>query len=430
MIAAVARLIPMVLVATAGVGVVAVGTRWRHKQVKMAQRKLMVGLTHPSVSLRKEAIRVATGMGLARTAEQLLHVATWEEDPDVQAALASAIASRQWEPVSTPHAVTLRRWAQTYSDGTVAAPSRVVVSGAGGPAGVAVIRELRRRGHHVIAVDTDPAAAGLRLADEGHVIRPATDRLFGVELAGLAGEAGAEALLCTVAEQLEATDQTLLEAMGVRTLLPPPEAVLRCLDRWAFARTMADYRLSSPATALGEAAGVPAPWAVKSRFGAGSRGVTFADTKVDLGRALRWTPDPIVQTRVTGRGFTVDALIDPTGSVAGLVPRWRLETKEGISTRGETFSDPDVEDVAGLTLKVIGLVGPATVHGFVTDEAEVVIVGVSPTFSAGLPLSLHAGADLVGEYLRAVLGQAIRPDRLTFRTGATMVRHYEELFSG
>ena len=52
-------------------------------------------------------------------------------------------------------------------------------------------------------------------------------------------------------------------------------------------------------------------------------------------------------------------LVDRDGELAGAVPRWRVETKAGISVKGETFAAPDlVADVAEL-LRVLDLTGPA-----------------------------------------------------------------------
>ena len=46
-----------------------------------------------------------------------------------------------------------------------------------------------------------------------------------------------------------------------------------------------------------------------------------------------------MQTRLHGMEFTVDALVDRDGSLVAAVPRWRLETKAGISSKGRTFGD-------------------------------------------------------------------------------------------
>ena len=222
-------------------------------------------------------------MGLASTAPALLRAVRAETDPAVLAAVVRAVAARQWEPASTGGIVELRLWARAYAEkhpelrrtsstspllpgvaGAVPPPSldpsranefrtrqdqvpdlphgsdepggrlppedldrmspvRVLVTGAGGPAGVAVIRALRARGHHVIALDADPSAVGLRLAAEHHVVPRADDPHYLAALLRVATISDAQALICTVAEEYRALSGArdyLLEA-GLRTLMPP-----------------------------------------------------------------------------------------------------------------------------------------------------------------------------------------------------------------
>ena len=52
---------------------------------------------------------------------------------------------------------------------------------------------------------------------------------------------------------------------------------------------------------------------------------------------------------------------------------------------------------------------------------------MNPRFSGALPLSIAAGADLVGEFLRGIRGKRVRPERLQYRSGVRMVRYFEEL---
>ena len=49
--------------------------------------------------------------------------------------------------------------------------------------------------------------------------------------------------------------------------------------------------------------------------------------------AIRQVSGPIVQTLLPGQEFTVDVLADRDYSLLGAVPRWRLQTKAGISTQ-------------------------------------------------------------------------------------------------
>jgi carbamoyl-phosphate synthase large subunit len=308
----------------------------------------------------------------------------------------------------------------------------VIVTGAGGPAGVSVIRALRRKGIRVIAADLDPLAVGLRLGDGHGLLPPYSAADFVEQLCELAGRTGATALVSTLAEEMLAltNDSDRLAAAGLAHWLPAPSAVATCVDKWRFAGAAAAAGVSHPATGLASAAGVPGPWIVKPRLGRGSRDVLAVDDPDDLAFALRRVPDPIVQTRLVGREFTVDALVDRDGHLAGAVPRWRLETKAGISTKGETFADAAVVHEVARVLEAVGLAGPANVQGFVDASGDASIVEVNPRFSGGLPLSLAAGADLVGEYLRGVEGKSVRPDRLAFRSGVVMMRHFEEVFEG
>jgi carbamoyl-phosphate synthase large subunit len=310
-------------------------------------------------------------------------------------------------------------------------PSRltVVVTGAGGPAGIAVVRSLLSAGHRVVAADADPLAAGIRLAPRSGVLPRCDDPTFVERLCDLAFDNGARALIPTLAEELVvlARHRRDLEDAGVESWLPDPDAVQRCTDKWQFAKALKEVGLAGPPTNLASAEGIPGPWIVKPRFGRGSRDVYAVDDDEQLSWALQRVPDPIVQTRLEGKEFTVDALVDRDGELAGAVPRWRLETKAGISTKGRTFSHPELPGAVGALLVAMGLEGPANVQGFVAD-GRATFVEVNPRFSGGLPLSLAAGADLVGEYLRGIFGEALRRERLEYRPGVTMTRHFEEHF--
>ncbi len=312
--------------------------------------------------------------------------------------------------------------------------SAVLVTGAGGAAGVAVIRALDDRGEHVVAVDTDPLAAGLFLADDHATVAPAGSDEFLAGIDDVVKRFDVDAVLCTIAEEMVALagHRSNLEDLGAAIWLSPSDAVNRCIDKLAFADAMTAAGLPVPATASADEAlresTVAGPWIVKPRRGRGSRDVYAVDDLDELAWASRRVREPIVQTRLEGREFTVDVLVDRDGVTAGAIPRWRLATKAGISTQGRTFSDPMVATVASGAAESLGLRGPVNVQGFVADDGDVSLVEVNPRFSGGLPLTLAAGADIVGETLRATRGRPVRADHLDFEPGVTMTRHLADVF--
>jgi carbamoyl-phosphate synthase large subunit len=309
--------------------------------------------------------------------------------------------------------------------------TRVLVTGAGGAAGVSVVRALMANGVDTVAADPDPLAAGRHLADRDVALPHASAPEFAEAVVAAAARTAVDAVVCTVAEEMVplASVTWALREAGVSLWLSPAEAVQTCIDKQRFADAARAAGLPIPMTSFGSADGVPGPWVVKPRFGRGSRDVHLVDEVDDLASAVRSTPEPIVQTRCAGREFTADALVGHDGSVAGFVARWRLETKAGISTRGETFSDPLVAGLVHATVDAIGLQAACNIQGFVDHATgSIELVEVNPRFSGGLPLAQAAGADLVGEMLRGTLGLPIRPERLVARDGVVMTRYFDEVF--
>ena len=307
----------------------------------------------------------------------------------------------------------------------------VLVTGSGGPAGVAVVRRLVALGHRVVAGDADSAAAGSALADVAVTLPRGDHPRFVEAVVGVCTTFGVDALVSTVAEELPhlAAGAGRLAAAGVATWLPDAAAVDVCCDKAAFARAMAAAGVPHPATAAspGEVAGVPGPWVVKPLAGRGSRGVRLLDERDDVVAALRAGDGLIAQTRLAGREFTADALVDRDGAVRVVVPRWREETKAGISVKGRTFASDAVTRVVTAALAAVELTGPANVQGFVADDGTATVVEINPRFSGGLPLTLAAGADVVSAYLAGVRGKPL--PELSSRPGVAMSRYFAETYS-
>ena len=314
-----------------------------------------------------------------------------------------------------------------------AEPPAVLVTGAGGPAGISVVRRLMALGHRVVAVDSDAFATGCSLATVGVTVPRAESRYFVDALLVVAAAHGVDALIGTVAEELPAlaAGADRLAAAGVATWLADPASVDLCCDKAAFAAALRAAGVPHPATADTPAglAGVPGPWVVKPRTGRGSRGVRLLDAGEAVVEALRADPSLIAQTRLTGREFTADTLVSRTGEVLTVVPRWREETRAGISVRGSTFESAAVTAVVADALGAVGLTGPANVQGFVSADGRVTVVEINPRFSGGLPLTLAAGADVVSAYLVGIRYPARELSHLWFTPGVRMRRYFAEVYT-
>ena len=314
------------------------------------RRGVAAGLRDPDPDIRVAAVVQAAELGLASTASALLRCVRAEKDPTVLASVVRTVAARQWEPASTSGIVELRLWARAYAEtatprsgrrtpaspmlagiaGTVPPPSldpsraeefrtrrdhvpasphgaepaaavaepdpdplhptTVLVTGAGGPAGVAVIRALLAAGHRSVALDADESAVGLRLTEESTSCPASYDPHYLAAMLRAATVSSAQALICTVAEEYAALTLATpyLEEAGVRD----DDAVAGrgrapASTSGPSRSAMAAAGVPVPATGLASAEGIAGPWVVKPRFGRGSRDIHLVSTVTQLPGAPR-----------------------------------------------------------------------------------------------------------------------------------------------
>jgi carbamoyl-phosphate synthase large subunit len=311
-------------------------------------------------------------------------------------------------------------------------PTRVLVTGAGGPAGIAVLRSLARRDDvTLLAADMDRYASGLYLVDEEnrHLVEPGLSETFVDSLVELCERERVDVLFSTVDVELPrvAADRKRLDAVGTTLAAPSLETLEVCLDKYALALRCAGV-LPVPRTEL-LGASDPESWTypviVKPRRGAGSRGVHLV-ADADALRALGEDEDTLVQANLPGDEFSVDTLADSDGHVVAAVPRSRLRVDSGVSVAGCTVADEELEATARAVAAAIGLVGVANVQLRRDDQGRAALLEVNPRFPGAMPLTVAAGVDMPSLALDLALGREL-PDRVPFAELA-VVRYLEDVF--
>ncbi|MCU1470026.1 MAG: ATP-grasp protein [Glaciihabitans sp.] len=308
---------------------------------------------------------------------------------------------------------------------------RVLVTGAGGPAGVAVIRSLLKRADvTVYAGDMDGWASGLYLvpAERRRLLQPGIAPDFVDGIAELCRADSLNVVISTVDVELPPLASRRTELAGA-VLAAPSEATLAVtLDKWQLAERCAPF-LRVPTTRLLNVEGVAAKWdfpvIVKPRRGAGSRGVHLVADRAAL-EAHDLDDGELIQENLPGDEFSVDVLADADGNVVAAVPRTRTRVDSGVSIAGRTVHDEALESTAAAVARAIGLVGVANVQLRYDVNGVPALLEVNPRFPGALPLTIAAGVDLPSLALDLALGVPL-PARLPFRDLAN-VRYLEDVF--
>jgi carbamoylphosphate synthase large subunit len=154
---------------------------------------------------------------------------------------------------------------------------RVLVTGAGGPAGAGAIAALRALGYHVLGADMRDVPHG---ADSFALLPAAKSLDYCRALRELIARERIDWLVPTVSEELVpvARIATKLRAAGVRVFMPDPRATAICDDKWHTAVALAGHGVAVPRSSLNAPGSgwLPAPEApllTRPRVGRGGRGV-------------------------------------------------------------------------------------------------------------------------------------------------------------
>jgi carbamoyl-phosphate synthase large subunit len=308
--------------------------------------------------------------------------------------------------------------------------TRVLVTGAGGPAGVAVIRSLLTRDDvEVFAADMDGWASGLYLvpAAQRRIVPRGDSVEFVDALIAMCADDAIDVLFSTVDAELPPLARRRDE-LAATLAAPPLDTLVTCIDKALLAERCAPL-LRTPITRLvGEASRAydwDFPIIVKPRSGAGSRGVRLVHSREAL-EALGDDDSLIAQENLPGEEYSVDVLADSSGHVVAAVPRTRTRVDSGVSIAGRTVHDSDLESTAAAAARAVGLIGVANVQLRRDVNGLPALLEINARFPGAMPLTIAAGVDMPSLALDLALGKAL-PSAIEYRELAT-VRFLEDVF--
>ncbi|WP_218139045.1 NAD-dependent epimerase/dehydratase family protein [Allopseudospirillum japonicum] len=230
---------------------------------------------------------------------------------------------------------------------------------------------------------------------DGLILLPATSVENFEEILNLLKENQIELVIPTRDGELEfwATHRKALEKEGIQVIVSEPEAITTSLDKLAFAK-------------FGEIKGFPiipawehpqgkGPFVVKERYGAGSRSIGLNIETLDA--ALEWgakLAQPIYQPFIEGKEISVDAWLDKTSKVKGLVLRERNQVAQGESVVTTTFRDTRLEAQCTQLLEALPLHGPVVLQVIIDSLGNPHIIELNARFGGASTASVAVGLDI------------------------------------
>ncbi len=344
-------------------------------------------------------------------------------------------------PPATPRQRPSPEAGNGFADGgRPGAPTRVLVTGAGGPAAIAAMKSLRADPTvELLAADMDPWAAGLYLVPEqARTLVPAGAAAeFCDVLLARCRALGADVVLPTVDAELRplAAARQRFAGHGIELLLAPAAALDVILDKLTLARHCASIVRVPRTEALGpgtDLASWPYPVIVKPRSGSGSRGFRVIGSAQELAALIAQVEQPtqanepglLVQEYLPGEEFSIDVLADAAGRVIASVPRLRARVDSGVSVGGRTVHDAGLEGFGRAVAEATGVTFVANVQAKRDAGGRPALLEVNPRMPGTLGLTIASGVDMPRLALDSLRGRPV-PAALGFRDVA-VVRFLDE----
>jgi len=312
---------------------------------------------------------------------------------------------------------------------------RVLVTGAGGPAGMGTIRSLAGvKGVEVVAADMNPLAAGLYWTPHRVLVPSVGAGNFIRKMLDAVKREKIDVLFPTVDEEIEPLAANLEKfEKTTRLLISPLKSVRSCTDKLATYKTLKRLKVPVVETVkidkepdLNAAAGrLGFPLAIKPKVSRGGRGLFYCNSMGELksryAELKKLLPfgdtyyDPkasrsiICQEHLPGTEYDVVALRDRYGEIIANVPmradEWDVKCqRRTIVTEHNRLA----MDLAGKTLQSLNLAGPIDVEMKGDEKGTMKVLDVNPRVGGDVELATAAGCNIPLLTVKLAMGDKVK----------------------
>jgi carbamoyl-phosphate synthase large subunit len=302
-----------------------------------------------------------------------------------------------------------------------------LVPGAAAPAGINTIKSLKMANFSgkTVATDSTSLSAGFFMADVSEILPEADAHYYVKRLFEIVKKHRVSILLPTSGYDIYpySANREALAEIGATAVVSDRETLEICRDKILTYNTMSGkYELPFTTADANEVRSFPV--IAKPRYGKGSRDIIKITNEEDLNYVASNFGNTIFQEFLPGVEYTVDVLCDMNKKPIIAVPRIRLQTKAGISTKGRIVRDAELETTCMNIAQDAGIRGPCCIQMKESSEGQLQLVEINSRLGGGTIFSALAGANFPKMILDLLEGSEIKIPKVS---EITVVRYYEEI---
>lgn len=293
---------------------------------------------------------------------------------------------------------------------------RILIEASGSMTSAYLIRAIQEAGHQCVASDIDEECFGRYLADDFVKMPPKEAPDLWHQMDYILSDKRIDIVIPSLDETLTGWAERIehFRSKGVHVVLSPLESIAACQDKWRTYQFFSEHGIPTPQTSLAQ--NFPL---VKPRNGRGAAGVKITSEAVDM-RGM------ISQEVLEGIEYTIDVFCDQNKIPVYIVPRRRINVREGKSTEGVVEEQPEINRWVETICQKLPFYGPINMQCFVLPNGAVKFVEINPRIAGGMALGFAATENwfrLIVDNL--IGGLPITPRPVAY--GMRMKRYYAEV---
>lgn len=299
--------------------------------------------------------------------------------------------------------------------------------GAAAPAGINTIKSLKMASFSgkTVATDSTSLSAGFFMADVSEILPEADAHYYVKRLFEIVKKHNVGILLPSSGFDIYpySANREALAKIGATAVVSDRETLEVCRDKILTYNTMSGkYGLPFTTTDASKVRSFPV--IAKPRYGKGSRDIIKINNEEDLNYVASNFGNAIFQEFLPGAEYTVDVLCDMNKKPIIAVPRIRLQTKAGISTKGRIVRDAELEITCMNIAQDAGIRGPCCIQMKESSEGQLELIEINSRLGGGTIFSALAGANFPKMILDLLEGSEVKIPKVS---EITVVRYYEEI---
>ncbi len=315
----------------------------------------------------------------------------------------------------------------------------ILVTSSGTVTSQGVIKGLHQQSefeYRLITTDMDEFNAGKYFGDGFYKVPAATHSDYIAALLEICKKEKIQILIPIYDPELlkVAENKKAFMDLGCTPVISDPETIGICNDKYLTYQFFKTHGIPTPEThraedVLSGKASLPFPIFGKPAHGIAAQGTTVLKTMEELKGWSAKIQEPLVQSLLEGKEFSIDTLCDLKSRVIEVVPRTREDTKHGASVKGVTVKDRELMQWAKDIAEKLKIMGPCNIQCFKSAAGKISFFEINPRFSAAHAHSIAAGMNSPLEILKMVSGQKVEPRIGSFHDGIKMMRYWAEVFA-